>query len=129
MGTLQTGEYGEILLDHFENPRNVGAITSPDATGRAGNAACGDELRLTLRIEGGVIREARFQASGCTASIASSSMATVLLTGLTLEQAAALSDREVARALGGLPETKVHCSVLAEEAIRAALADFRSGRP
>ena len=124
--TSPIGGYTETLLDHFENPRNVGALDHPDATGFAGNAACGDELVLTMRIEDGVIREARFQASGCTASIASSSMATVMLTGLTLAQAGALNNRDVAGKLGGLPETKLHCSVLAEEAVRSALDDFKA---
>ncbi|HEY3174211.1 MAG TPA: iron-sulfur cluster assembly scaffold protein [Candidatus Polarisedimenticolia bacterium] len=118
-------DYGPILLDHFENPRNVGEVEDPDAVGRAGNPACGDLLVLSLRIRGGRIEQARFRATGCSASIASSSMATVLLTGRTLPEAADLTDAAVARALGGLPAAKLHCSVLAEDAVAAALADYR----
>ena len=117
-------DYSDIILDHFENPRNVGSVTSPDAVGRAGNPACGDLLHLSLRVRDGRIQEALFRASGCGAAIASSSMTTVLLTGKTLEQAAALTNEQVASALGGLPPTKIHCSVLAEDAVRAALADY-----
>ena len=116
-------EYGETLLDHFENPRNVGRVGDPDAVGLAGNPACGDTLELSLRIRQDRIAEARFRASGCSAAIASSSMVTVLLTGVTLDEAASLTNNEVAEALGGLPRAKLHCSVLAEDAIRAALAD------
>jgi len=121
-------DYSETILDHFENPRNVGAVENPDAFGRAGNPACGDVLELTLRIGEGRIQEARFRASGCGAAIASSSMATVLLTGRTLDEAAALTDEEVAAALGGLPPAKIHCSVLAQDAVAAALADYRKRR-
>lgn len=118
-------EYGPVLLDHFENPRNVGEVEEPDAVGRAGNPACGDLLVLTLRIRDARIEQARFRATGCSASIASSSMTTVLLAGKTLEEAAALTNVMVAEALGGLPATKLHCSVLAEDAVEAALADYR----
>ena len=118
-------DYSEVILDHFENPRNVGAVENPDAFGRAGNPACGDVLELTLKVAGGRIEEARFRASGCGAAIASSSMATVMLTGRSLEEASALTDEQVASALGGLPPAKVHCSVLAQDAITAALADYR----
>lgn len=118
-------DYGPILLDHFENPRNVGDVADPDAVGRAENPACGDLLCLTLRVRDGRIEQARFRATGCSASIASSSMATVLLTGRTLQEAAAMTNAEVAEALGGLPGTKLHCSVLAAEAVAAALEDHR----
>ncbi len=114
-----------ILLDHFENPRNAGQVGNPDAAGRAGNPACGDVMELTLRIKDGVIQEARFRTSGCSAAIAGSSMTTMLLEGRTLDEAEALTNREVASALGGLPPAKLHCSVLAEEAVHAALADYR----
>jgi len=117
--------YSDLVLDHFENPRNVGETSRVDARGRAENPACGDELVLTLRLEDGRISEARFRASGCAASIASSSMTTVLLEGRTLEQARGLTNLDVATALGGLPPAKMHCSVLAEEAVAAALADHR----
>ena len=120
----QPAEYGEILLDHFDNPRNAGDVERPDATGRAANPACGDTLVITLRVRDGCIEQARFRASGCGASIASSSMLTVMLTGVSLDEARALTNEDVARELGGLPPAKLHCSVLAEEAIRDALEDL-----
>jgi nitrogen fixation protein NifU and related proteins len=120
----RSSDYGDIVLDHFDNPRNVGEIDPPDAVGHAGNPVCGDILVLTLRVSGDRIEAARFRASGCGASIASSSMTTVLLTGLTLDEARAITNARVAEALGGLPPAKMHCSVLAEEAIRSALADL-----
>jgi len=117
-------DYTETILDHFERPRNAGALDEPDAIGRSGNPACGDRLELSLRIRDGRIERALFRASGCTAAIASSSMTTVLLTGRTLEEAARITDADVAGALGGLPPAKIHCSVLAEDAIRDALLDL-----
>jgi nitrogen fixation NifU-like protein len=117
-------DYGPVVLDHFEHPRNVGRVEDPDAIGRAGNPACGDQVELSLRIRQDRIEEARFRASGCSAAIASSSITTVLLTGMTLEEAAALTDATVAGALGGLPPAKLHCSVLAEDAVAAALEDY-----
>ena len=119
------GDYSDILIDHFENPRNVGELQDPDAVGRAGNPACGDLLELSLRVSGGRIDAARFRATGCGAAIASSSVTTELLIGRTLEEAASLTNEQVAAALGGLPRQKLHCSVLAEDAIQSALADYR----
>ena len=119
-------DYNQIILDHFENPRHVGLVDNADAVGRAGNPACGDELELSFRIRDGRIEQAMFRASGCGAAIASSSITTELLTGMTLENAAALTNTDVAEALGGLPAMKLHCSVLAEEAVAAALADYRA---
>ena len=116
--------YGPLVLEHYENPRNVGELENPDAVALVESRAHGDRLLLTLRIADGVISEARFKAFGCGAAIASSSMATVMLRGCRLEEADRLTRREVAEALGGLPESKLHCSVLAEEAIHAALADY-----
>lgn len=118
--------YSDVVLDHFENPRNAGTLESPDAFGTAGNPACGDRVELTLRIRQGRIEQARFRASGCTAAIAAASMMTVLLENRSLEEAASITDAEVARALGGLPPTKIHCSVLAQDAIRSALDDRRA---
>lgn len=118
--------YSEETLDHFENPRNVGRLPDPDAVGTAENPACGDRLELSLRIRAGRLEQVRFRASGCSAAIASASMTTVLLKGKTVEQAAALTNTEVADALGGLPRAKLHCSVLAEDAIKAALADYEA---
>ena len=116
--------YGDVVLDHFDNPRNVGDVENPDATGRASNPACGDTLVLTLRVREGRIEQARFRASGCGASIASSSMTTVMLTGLGIDEARLVTNQQVAEALGGLPPAKMHCSVLAQEAIRSALDDL-----
>lgn len=116
--------YGPRVLEHYENPRNVGEVADPDAVSWVESPVHGDRLKLTLRISGGRISEARFRAFGCGAAIASSSMATVLLMGRTLEEAAKLTREEVAGALGGLPESKMHCSVLAEEAIQRALEDY-----
>ena len=121
-------DYSDTILDHFENPRNVGEVENPDAFGHAGNPACGDLLELSLRVSDGRIEVARFRASGCGAAIASSSMMTVLLTGRTLEEAGALTNGDVASALGGLPPAKLHCSVMAEDAIRSALADYQRRR-
>ena len=120
--------YGPLVLEHFENPRNVGEVEDPDAASWVESPAHGDRLKLTLRIADGVIAEARFRAFGCGAAIASSSMATVLLRGRSLEEAGRLTRQEVSEALGGLPESKVHCSVLAEEAVRRALEDYRRRR-
>ncbi len=128
MAPYEFSEYSRLLLDHFENPRNVGLVEAANAVGRAGNPACGDVMELSLRIRDGRIAEARFRTSGCGAAIASSSMTTMLLTGRTLEEAGALTNEHVASALGGLPPGKLHCSVLAEDAVRAALADYRAGQ-
>ena len=117
-------DYSPIILDHFERPRNVGLVDNADAVGRAGNPACGDELELSFRIRDGRIEQAMFRASGCGAAIASSSMTTELLSGKTLDEAASLTNIQVADALGGLPPMKIHCSVLAEDAVMAALADY-----
>jgi len=118
--------YSDCLLDHFENPRNAGRVDAPDAVGTTGNAACGDRVELSLKVRDGRIEQARFRASGCTAAIAAASMTTVLLQGKTLAEAAAITDAQVAEALGGLPPAKVHCSILAQEVIHAALVDQRS---
>ena len=113
--------YSDAVLDHYRNPRNVGEIRGTTAVAQAGDAATGDVLRISLRIEGGTIAEAAFKAFGCTAAIAAGSMATTLLVGRSVEEAGRLTNLDVARALGGLPESKIQCSVLAEQAIREAL--------
>lgn len=118
-------EYGEVLLDHYENPRNAGEMADPDGEATVENPACGDILRLSLRIAGGTITEARFKSQGCPAAIAAGSVTTVLLRGMSLEEAAGVTNEEVARRLGGLPPAKVHCSVLAEQAVRAAIGSYR----
>jgi nitrogen fixation NifU-like protein len=112
-------------MEHFMNPQNVGVIENPDGMGEVGNVKCGDIMRMYLRIdEKDVITDIKFKTFGCGSAIASSSMATVLVKGRTVEEALALSNKEVIEALGGLPAVKIHCSVLAEEAIKAAVYDY-----
>jgi nitrogen fixation NifU-like protein len=118
-------DYGEIVLDHYENPRNVGEIEEADAVATVGNPACGDLMKMSLRIEDGVVAEARFKTFGCAAAIAASSMTTVMIRGMRIEDLEKVTNRAVAEALGGLPPSKMHCSVLAEDAIRESLADLR----
>jgi nitrogen fixation NifU-like protein len=118
-------DYGAIVLDHYENPRNVGEIEEADAVATVGNPACGDLMKLSLRVREGAVAEARFKTFGCGAAIAASSMTTVLIQGRKLQDLEKITNLSVAEALGGLPPSKVHCSVLAEEAIREALADYR----
>ncbi len=118
--------YSEIVMDHFANPRNMGDMENPSAVGNVGNPACGDMMRLYLKIENGVIADAKFKTFGCGAAIASSSMLTEMLRGKTLEEALNISNEEVVKALGGLPPAKIHCSVMAEEALKAAMSDYES---
>lgn len=117
--------YSQTVLDHFRHPRNVGAMADADAVGRAENSACGDVLDLYLRIRDGCVVQATFRSFGCTAAIAAGSCLTEMLAGVTVAQARAIRKEDVARVLGGLPPLKVHCSVLAEEAIRIALEGYR----
>jgi nitrogen fixation protein NifU and related proteins len=117
--------YSDTVLDHYRNPRNVGEIEGAAAVAQAGDPATGDLLRISLRIEGSRIEEARFKAFGCTAAIAAGSMATTLVAGTSIEEAERLTNLDVVRALGGLPESKIECSVLAEQAIREALRRHR----
>ncbi|MBQ4522178.1 MAG: Fe-S cluster assembly scaffold protein NifU [Lachnospiraceae bacterium] len=117
--------YSEKVMDHFTNPRNVGEMEEPSGVGTVGNAKCGDIMRMYLDIdENGVIQEAKFKTFGCGAAIATSSMATELVTGKTVQQALEVTNKAVMEALDGLPPVKVHCSLLAEEAIHAALWDY-----
>ncbi len=118
--------YSEQVMDHFMNPRNMGEIPDADGVGEVGNPACGDIMRITLRIEENRIVDAKFKTFGCAAAIASSSMATELVRGKTLEEAWAVTNRVVAEALEGLPPQKLHCSVLAEEGIHKAIDDYRA---
>ncbi|MDK2989721.1 MAG: nitrogen fixation protein NifU [Methanoculleus sp.] len=118
--------YSERVMDHFTNPRNMGEIPDADGIGEVGNPACGDIMRITLRIEENRIVDAKFKTFGCAAAIASSSMATELIRGKTLDEAWAVTNRAVAEALEGLPPQKVHCSVLAEEGIHKAIDDYRT---
>jgi len=119
-------EYSEKVMDHYENPRNVGEAENANAVGVVGNPACGDVMKLTLRIENDVIVDVKFKTFGCGAAIATSSMLTELVKGAKLSEALTISNKAVARALGGLPKVKMHCSVLAEDALRAAIDNYRS---
>ncbi|MGN0985145.1 MAG: Fe-S cluster assembly scaffold protein NifU [Candidatus Enterenecus sp.] len=116
--------YSEKVMDHFRNPRNVGVIEDADGVGEVGNAKCGDIMKIYLKIKDGVIEDVKFETFGCGSAIASSSMATELIKGKPVEDALALTNKAVAEALDGLPAHKLHCSVLAEEAIKAALKDY-----
>ena len=117
--------YSEKVMDHFTNPRNVGEIADANGIGEVGNAKCGDIMRIYLKIEDNIVLDAKFKTFGCGSAIASSSMATELIIGRTLEDAWELSNKAVAEALDGLPPVKMHCSVLAEEAIHKAINDYR----
>ncbi|GAA0069491.1 Fe-S cluster assembly scaffold protein NifU [Clostridium sardiniense] len=117
--------YSEKVMDHFRNPRNVGIIEDANGIGEVGNAKCGDIMRVYLKIEDNKILDAKFETFGCGSAIASSSMATDLIKGKTIEEAWELTNKAVAEALDGLPPVKMHCSVLAEEAIHKAINDYR----
>ena len=120
--------YSEKVMDHFRNPRNVGVIEDANGVGEAGNAKCGDIMKMYLKIEGDIVRDVKFETFGCGSAIASSSMATEMIKGQPVSEVEKLTNKAVAEALDGLPDYKMHCSVLAEEAIRAALADYRKRR-
>ena len=117
-------EYSEKVMDHFTNPRNVGEMPDANAIGEVGNLKCGDIMRIYMRIEDDIIKDVSFKTFGCGAAIATSSMATEMVKGKSIKEALKLTNAAVMEALEGLPPAKVHCSVLAEEAIRAALADY-----
>jgi nitrogen fixation NifU-like protein len=112
-------------MDHFRNPRNVGAIDNADGVGKVGNPVCGDIMELTIKVKDGRIEDAKFRTFGCGAAIATSSMVTELVKGKTIDEALEVSNKAVAEALGGLPPVKMHCSVLAEQALRSAIEDYR----
>ena len=116
--------YSEKVMDHFANPRNVGEIEDANAVGEVGNAKCGDIMKIYMKIENDVIKDVKFKTFGCGAAVATSSMATEMVKGKTIEEALKLTNKAVMDALDGLPPAKVHCSVLAEEAINAAIADY-----
>ncbi len=121
----QVTEYSDKVMDHFMNPRNVGEIENASGVGTVGNAKCGDIMRMYLDIdENGVVREAKFKTFGCGAAVATSSMATELVRGKTVQEALSVTNQAVMEALDGLPKVKIHCSLLAEEAIHAALWDY-----
>ena len=116
--------YSEKVMDHFRNPRNVGVIDDANGIGEVGNAKCGDIMKMYLKIEDDIVKDVKFETFGCGSAIASSSMATELIKGQPLSEVRQLTNKAVAEALDGLPDYKMHCSVLAEEAIQAALADY-----
>lgn len=116
--------YSEKVLDHFTNPRNVGEISDADGVGQVGNPKCGDIMKMYLKIEDNIIVDAKFKTFGCGAAVATSSMATELVRGKTVDEALQITNKAVAEALDGLPPVKMHCSNLAEEAIRAAIDDY-----
>ena len=116
--------YSEKVMDHFRNPRNVGEIADADGVGEVGNAKCGDIMKMYLKIEDGIIVDVKFETFGCGSAIATSSMATELIKGKRVDEALSLTNQAVVEALDGLPAHKIHCSVLAEEAVRAAIKDY-----
>jgi nitrogen fixation NifU-like protein len=123
--------YSEKVIDHYENPRNVGKMDASDVnvgTGMVGAPACGDVMKLQIRVEDGIIRDAKFKTYGCGSAIASSSLVTEWVKGKTLDQAGAIKNAEIAEELA-LPPVKIHCSILAEDAIKAAVADYKSKHP
>ncbi len=122
---MAQGPYSDKVMDHFMHPRNMGEIEDPSGVGEVGNPACGDVMRLYLKIEDDKIVDAKFKTFGCGAAIASSSMTTEMIKGKTIDEALKLSNQAVSEALGGLPPAKQHCSVLAEEALQAALEDYK----
>ena len=123
--------YTEKVMDHFNNPRNVGEVPNADAVGQVGNPVCGDIMKITMKIENDVITDVKFKTFGCGAAVATSSMATELVKGKSIDEALQLTNAAVADALDGLPPQKMHCSVLAEEAVKLAISDYyvKTGRP
>ena len=121
--------YSEKVMDHFSNPRNVGEIPDASGTGTVGNAKCGDIMKMYLKIKNGVIEDVKFKTFGCGAAIATSSMATEMVKGKTIDEALQLTNKAVAEALDGLPPVKIHCSMLAEQAIHAAVEDYKKKHP
>ena len=121
---MENFNYSQKVMEHFMNPRNVGEMEDPDGVGTVGNPMCGDVMRLYIKVEGDRIVDARFKTFGCAAAVATSSMVTEMVKGKTIEEALKISNRAVAEALEGLPPIKMHCSVLAEEALKAAIEDY-----
>lgn len=118
------GLYNDTVMDHFMNPRNVGELEHPDGTGTYGSPVCGDMMQIQINVENDVITDARFKTFGCGSAIASSSMATSMIIGKTIDEALAISNKQIIEELGGLPAVKVHCSVLADHAIKSAIYDY-----
>ena len=118
--------YNEKVMQAFQNPKNVGEIENADGVGTVGNASCGDIMQISLKIENDIIVDAKFKTFGCAAAIATSSTATDMIIGMTVEEALKVTNKKVVECLGGLPSQKIHCSVLAEEAIKKAIEDYQS---
>jgi nitrogen fixation NifU-like protein len=118
------GQYSDKVMDHFTHPRNVGELPDANGIGQVGNPICGDIMKMYIKVKNNIIEDVKFQTFGCGAAIATSSMATELIKGKTLDEALKLSNKAVAEALDGLPKVKMHCSVLAEEAVQAAIDDY-----
>ncbi|MBQ5320798.1 MAG: Fe-S cluster assembly scaffold protein NifU [Oscillospiraceae bacterium] len=116
--------YSDKVLDHFTNPRNVGEIENADGIGEVGNAKCGDIMKMYLKVDGGIITDIKFKTFGCGAAIATSSIATEMIKGKSIEEALKITNKAVVEALDGLPPAKVHCSVLAEQALKSAISDY-----
>lgn len=116
--------YSEKVMEHFSNPRNVGELADANGIGEVGNAKCGDIMKMYIKVEKGIIEDVRFKTYGCGAAIATSSMATEMIKGKSIEDALKLTNKAVVEALEGLPPVKIHCSVLAEQAVRAAISDY-----
>lgn len=117
-------QYSEKVMDHFMNPRNVGTMENPDGYGKVGNPSCGDIMEIFLKIENDIITDVKFRTFGCASAIATSSVSTEMVLGKDIHEALAITNKVVAEALGGLPATKMHCSVLAEEALKEAIEDY-----
>lgn len=122
-------EYSEKVMEHYEHPRNVGIVENANGTGVVGNPSCGDVMKLTILVKDGKIKDVKFKTFGCGAAIATSSMVTEMVKGKTLDEAIHITNKSVMEALGGLPKIKKHCSVLAEDALRAAIEDYRKNHP
>ena len=121
--------YSDKVMEHFQNPRNVGVIEDANGVGEVGNPVCGDMMKITIKVEDDRIDDIKFQTLGCGAAIATSSIVTEMAMGMTLEEAEAITKQEVADALGGLPPAKMHCSVLATDGLREAIKDYRENHP
>ncbi len=121
--------YSEKVMEHFEHPRNVGEIPNASGTGTVGNAKCGDIMKMDILVEDNIIKDVKFKTFGCCAAVATSSMATEMVKGKTVDEALELTNKAVAEALDGLPPVKMHCSLLAEQAIHAAVDDYKKNHP
>jgi nitrogen fixation NifU-like protein len=125
---MDEGPYNPLVMDHFTHPRNMGEMDDPDGVGEATNPVCGDTLRLFIKVADNRIVDVKFLTFGCGAAIASSSITTEMIKGKTIDEVLGISDQDVVDALGGLPPTKLHCSILAEKALNAAVSDYRKKR-